>query len=119
MTDPRDEMTPEERRFVARVAGAYQAPPRSPARSAAFDRVLEERLSRPRAPRWIPALAGAVAAAAIAWLAVGVGLDGAPTETAQVATAEEAILALSADEESEEEALPEEYVAIASLFLDS
>jgi hypothetical protein len=119
MTDPRDELTPEERRFVARVAGAYQAPPGPPSRAAAFDRVLEERLARPRAARWIPALAGAAAAAAIAWIAVGVGLDRAPTETAQVATAEEAILALSADEESEEEELPEEYVAIASLFLGS
>ena len=120
MNDPRDELTPDEQRFVTRVAGAYQAPQRSPARSAAFQRTLEERVARPRAARWLPAFAGAIAVAVLAWLAIGVGIEPSmPGEQARIATAEEAILALSADEESEEEALPEEYVAIASLFLGS
>jgi hypothetical protein len=118
MSDPEDELTPDERRFVARVAGAYQAPSRSPAQSAAFQQELDARLAHPRAGRWLPAFAGVLAAAALAWLAIGVGREQAPREQAQVVTAEEAILGLSADAPSDEEALPEEYVAIASLFLD-
>ena len=117
MNDPRDELTDEEQRFVARVAGAYQAPPRSPAQSAALQRAIEARVARRSVERWLPALAGALVAAAIAWLAIGVGRE-TPSEEAQIASAEEAILALSADEESDEEALPEEYLAIASVFLD-
>jgi ferric-dicitrate binding protein FerR (iron transport regulator) len=117
MNDPRDELTDEQQRFVARVAGAYQAPPRSPGQSAAFQRAIEARVARRRVERWLPALAGALAAAAIAWLAIGVGREPTPGEEAQIASAEEAILALSADEESDEEALPEEYLAIASVFL--
>jgi ferric-dicitrate binding protein FerR (iron transport regulator) len=119
MSDPQDDLTPEQRRFVARVTSAYQAPPRSPEQSAAFQREIEARLARPSTARWWPAFAGALAAAAIAWLAIAVGRAPAPSAPAQIATAEEAILALSADEESEEDELPEEYVAIASLFLGS
>ena len=118
MSDPKDELTPEQRRFVARVAGAYRAPERSRARSEAFQREVESRAARPRAARWLPAFAGALAAAAIAWLAIAVGRAPIPSEPTQIATAEEAILALSADEESRDEALPEEYAAIASVFLE-
>ena len=124
------ELTREEQRFVARVADAYRAPPLSAARRAAFHAQLDTRIARPRSARLFPALAGALGAAALAWLVLaGPGSEfrnveeeprtarvAAPAPAA-VATAEEAILALSADEEIEDESLPEEYVAIASLFL--
>jgi hypothetical protein len=123
MSDEHDELTPHQRRFLARVVDAYQAPRRSPERSAAFQREVEARIARARVPRWVPALAGAVATAAIAWLAVGIGLErgaSVPREGEErVATAEEAILALSTDEESSDEALPDDYVAIANVFLGS
>jgi hypothetical protein len=118
------ELTREEQRFVARVADVYHTPPLSPSRRVAFQTQLDARIARRGGARLFPALAGALGAAALTWLVlVGLGsptdkLEGEPP-TARAATAEEAILALSADEEIEDESLPEEYVAIASLFLDS
>jgi hypothetical protein len=142
MTDPKHpsepgapELTRADQRFVARVADAWRAAPLSAERRVAFQARLDARIASRRAALPLRALAGAVAAAAAVWLVVaGLGSgerDGelriaraddprpVATESARAATAEEAILELSAEDDGEDESLPDDYAAIASLFLDS
>jgi hypothetical protein len=140
MTDtrpPADPDAPElarsEHRFVARVAGAYRARPQSPAERVAFQARLDARIARPRGVTPLRALAGAAAAAAAVWLVVaGLGSeepagelrvaragDPVPAAASGRASAAEAILSLSSEDDSEDEPLPDDYAAIADLFLDS
>jgi hypothetical protein len=134
---PRDPDAPvqtrAEERFVARVADAYRARPQSAQARVAFQARLDARIARRRTRLTLRALAGAVAAAAAAWVVVaGLGSgdrvaelrvaragDPLPAGSSRTATAEEAILSLSAEDEGEEESLPDDYAAIADLFLDS
>lgn len=128
-TPERPDLTPEEERFVRRVADVYQSPPLSPARRVAFGRALEERVARAQRRRGGPALvAGAVvAASALLLFAVMRSPEGEPAprvalgETAgagATATPEEAILALATESVADRDAsLPDDYAAIESLFL--
>jgi hypothetical protein len=122
-----------EQRFVAHVAEAYRASPQSVEQRVAFQARLDARIARRRILPRLRMLAGAAVAAAAAWLVVmGLGWDprgelrvaraGDPRPAAAESTrasAAEAILSLSADEDDEDESLPDDYAAIADLFLDS
>ncbi len=135
MTHPnpyRPDPTPDDEAFVRKVAGLYDPPELSEARRSAFDARLEERLSHRRGWSWKPVLAGVAVFLAVALLLLrageaprtGASPEGlaaqrpvAPVERAET-TAEDAILALTTvTAASAEEDLPEEYVAIETLFL--
>jgi hypothetical protein len=131
MTAPRDERPPldgADKEFVERLASSYAPTPMTGAGRAAFDDAVRARLERPRRrPVLIPAV-GAAAAAALAWvvLSYSIGptrLPGGEDAGAVAASFWEDELFLSSDlsasEDREESAtLPEDYLAIASAFLD-
>jgi hypothetical protein len=99
----------------------------------AFQAALDARIARGRRVLPLRALVGAAAAAAVVWLVVAglrpgdrgelrVARAGDPLPAAAAsdrATAEEAILEWSAEDDAEDESLPDDYAAIADLFLDS
>jgi hypothetical protein len=131
MTTPRDERPPldgAEEEFVDRLAEVYAPAPMTAAERAAFDGAIRARLERPvRRPVLIPVL-GAAAAAALVWfvLTQPIGPIGSPGEEksgAAVAGSWEDELFLSSDlsaseDRDESESLPEDYLAIASVFVD-
>lgn len=123
---PQLELAPEEAHFVRRLADAYAPRPASPQERVAFRAELDRRIERGRSRPWLPALGG-VAAAGLA-LALVLGQTGsapAPAPGASLAdtSPEEALLALATagsdtlEGEEGDENLPDEYEAIASLFL--
>lgn len=129
-------LTPEEEAFVRRVAH-WSEPPPSGARRAAFAAGIGERLARRRARGTRGLVAAAAAAAALlAWSWIGLprpagepdrGVPAVARGSAAEGTAaagaaetpEETILALTSagDDAGEDAALPEDYAAIAGLFL--
>lgn len=131
MTTPRNERTPRggaEEEFVDRLAEVYAPAPMNSAERAAFDEAVRARLERPeRRPVLIPVI-GAAAAAALVWfvLTQPIGPIGSPGEEesqAAVAGAWEDELFLSSDlgaseDREKSESLPEDYLAIASVFMD-
>ena len=118
----RAQLNPEERAFVDGLATHYAPPPWSSAQRARFDEALQARLERPRRRGvLLPALAGA-AVAALIWIHFSSGPEVDPARPL-VASAWESELFLSSDlspldDRDEGEALPDDYLAIASLFLD-
>jgi hypothetical protein len=100
----------------------------TPARQVAFDDALRERIAgrrsswRPVAALWIPA--AAAAALALVWLfSADARLGNAPGPAPRITAEawEEALLSpdvvADLDASEEDEALPEDYLAIASAFL--
>jgi hypothetical protein len=148
MSSPRDErpkLAREDEDFVKRVAASYAPPPMAAAERAAFDEALLGRIRGSHPARrwltvaWLPA--AAAVALAVVWLfSLSPGTDeSAPSEEIVPALSaraweEEIFLALSAraweeelfledgsfesEQQDESELLPEEYIAIASVFLD-
>jgi hypothetical protein len=130
MTSPRDERPPldgAEEEFVERLAAAYAPAPMTAPERAAFDEAIRTRLERPwRRPLLIPAI-GAAAAAALVWLVFSqtrgpVPLSGEEGAAAVLAGSWEDELFLSSDLSASEgrgesETLPDDYLAIASVFL--
>jgi len=130
MTSPRDERPPlegAEEEFVERLAAAYAPAPMSAAQRAAFDEGIRARLERPwRRPLLMPAI-GAAAAGALVWLVISqtIGptpLPGQEHSAAVLASSWEDELFLSSDlsaseDREESETLPDDYLAIASVFL--
>jgi len=88
--DPRHEpeqtpLDPRDARFVTRLRDAYDPGPLVPARRAAFDEALRQRLAgRARVPGW-PVFAGGLAAAALAALVVLRAPEPAPPPAPEVA----------------------------------
>ena len=139
MTKRKDEdelLSPQEARFVQRVAEGFAPPPRSDAQQRAFRRGLDERLRSPRrATLGLPALAAAGAMALAAALLLR-GLPGpapeAPPTVAAVTTEaaevpmtsrivilpEEILVGTTADG-SASEMLPDDYAAIGDVLLGS
>jgi hypothetical protein len=137
---PRDPERPvlegDDARLVARLRDAWAPEPLTPARRAAFDAGLEERLDRARRGRRLlwPALGASLTAASLTALLLlrqeTVVVPPAPVEvassgaasTAQRAEWAAALLYTSDDEEDErvadDDGLPAEYAAIAGVFLD-
>jgi hypothetical protein len=131
-TDGRPKLAREDEDFVKRVAESYAPPPLAAARRAAFDEALLGRIRRSHpARRWLTA-AGLPAAAAVGLAAVWLfslspGTDGlVPSEESAPALSaraweEELFLEgvfFESEQPDESELLPEEYIAIASAFLD-
>jgi hypothetical protein len=132
MTSTRDErprLEHGEEGFVESLTAEYAPSPMSAAQRAAFDETLRARLERPRR-RWLlaPAFAGATAAAALIWLAVAgptgpVGIPGGEGSGREIAGSWEDELFLSSEVSGSEDrvesgALPDDYLAIASLLID-
>jgi hypothetical protein len=118
----------EAKEFVNRLAGDYAPPPMTAAERVEFDEALRARLERPeRRPLLIPAI-GAAAAAALVWLAFSHSIGpthpgGDEKSGAAIASSWEYELFLSSDlsasaDRDESEVLPDDYLAIASAFLD-
>jgi hypothetical protein len=117
-----------EREFVDRLAREYAPPPMTAAEGAAFEQAVRARLERPwRRPLLIPAI-GAAAAAVLLWFVISdstgpIRLSGEEEPAAVVAGSWEDELFLSSDlsaseDRDESETLPQDYLAIASAFLD-
>ncbi len=120
--DERPNIDQEEKGFADRLAAHYAPPPWTSAKRAGFDEALRARIERPRRRGFaVPALA-TVAVAALVW--VSFSLRQAGDEPNPVATSVwENELFLSSDvspmeDRDDSEGLPEDYLAIASLFLD-
>jgi len=121
-----------EQGLVDQIAAHYAPPPWSSAQRARFDVELRARIERPAQRRparhrllfsgWlVPALA-AVAAAALVWFRFSTAPERSEPDPL-AASGWESELFLSSDVSTFEdlddsEALPDDYVAIASLFLD-
>lgn len=141
--DAREERTALDRddaRLVARLRDAFAPEPLSPARRAAFDAGLQERLERRRRRTVLwPALGATLATAAVAALLVVRGapeLDptpiavapapapapsAAPASAPNVVGRAAALLYADAevdDRDADDDGLPDEYAAIAGAFLD-
>jgi hypothetical protein len=129
----------DDAQLVSRIEQHYRVPERAPAQRVAFQQALDERLARDRSGLgWSAALAGFAGVAALCLVAWGVlgSLESAPAPDAagtsivqQAPTAldsmaptsdvtpEEALLALSEGATETLDELPDDYQAIASLFL--
>ena len=135
MSSPSDEspkLTREDEDFVKRVAASYAPPPMAAVERAAFDEALLGRIRRGHPARRRLMAAGLPAAAAAALAAVWLLFLSPGTE--RLAPSEETVPALSAraweeelflegeslesEQPDESELLPDEYMAIASVFLD-
>ena len=130
MTSTGDERPPRggsEEEFVDRLAAAYAPAPMTAGERAAFDAAIRARLERPtRWPMLVPAL-GAAAAAALVWFVFfqtsgPLSPSGQEESAAVVASSWEDELFLSSDlsaseDREESETLPDDYLAIASVFL--
>jgi hypothetical protein len=120
--DERPRANQEDRNFADRLAAHYAPPPWTSAKRVGFDEALRARIERPqRRGILAPALA-TVAVAALVW--VSFSLRPAGDESNPVAASVwESELFLSSDvspldDRDDSEGLPEDYLAIASLFLD-
>jgi hypothetical protein len=128
MTSDRPSLTHEEEAFVRKLAGAYVAPELSPPERAAFHAGLERRITRRRtAVLWRPVFAGTAVAVALAVIVFARAGTVAPPSAqtpaatngvAASTTAENVILALATESADEREVeLPDDYLAIAGVFL--
>jgi ferric-dicitrate binding protein FerR (iron transport regulator) len=116
----------DERAFAARLAELWQPRPLTGAGRAAFDAGLEGKLARRRRRRAaLPALAAVTAAAAVVWVLLPASPADSPGHAAAVGSTagwEYELIYDSADGpgsgESGSEMLPDDYRAIASVFLD-
>jgi hypothetical protein len=128
--DPRAQLEPDEAAFVAQLRASYAPEPLSPARCAAFDGALRERLDgRAHRPGALPTL-GALLAAGLAVMFLLSPGEPPPAETEAPSRA-----ALASDTWAQEllvedavgygerlrgegdEPLPPQYAAIAGMFL--
>jgi hypothetical protein len=121
--------SPEDARFVAKLASLYRPPTRTDADRARFDARLEERLARgaARRPWLLPGAAAAAAAAAALVLALvpngetrppagRTAADARPALVEPGASTEETLLLIANGPLADrDEALPEDYRMIASL----
>lgn len=131
--DERRDLSGEDQQFVERLASHFAPPLMTVAQRVAFDKALDTRLAmRQRQKMFVPAFATVAVAAAVVWLSVS-GLftslpaGGGKPETLVAEARTEAqweyeLLSLNAPIDSapqdEPELLPDDYRAIASVFLD-
>lgn len=129
-SNEREDLRPDERRFIRRVAEHYTPQPLSAARRAAFDQTLEERLAdSARSPFLRPAgILIPVCAALLLWFALPaqqasspnlkvLTSPSAPTPLAQDTTSHPTLLAYAYyQSEAQDDFLPAEYIALADAF---
>jgi hypothetical protein len=136
MIGPRDDPSapvPEAAVLVERLQQEFAPPPLEGARRAALDAALADRIARRRPGRLaVPVLAGATVGALLAWLLLPAQVGPAAPEArvpaafvAQAASAaeweDELLDAMSYGELEEQDGideLPDDYTAIAAVFLD-
>jgi hypothetical protein len=105
--------------LVRQIAAAYRPPDPAPSARAVFRAGVDARIRRRTAGRrW--ALGAATVAAAAAFVVLRGPAPVAPVagESSSDAAAEEALLAIAAPEDAEEQTLPADYEAIEGLFLE-
>ena len=129
-SNEREDLRPDERRFIRRMTEHYTPQPLSAAQRAAFDRRLEERLTdAARSPFLRPAgILIPVCAALLLWLALpsqqasspnfkALSPPSAPTPLVQDTTSHPTLLAYAYyQSEAETDVLPAEYIALADAF---
>jgi len=120
-------LSPDDARFVARMAEAFTPPEPTPADRARFRSRLDERLvrsERARAWRWLAPAALALGAALVVTLRAPVdesshdapALAATPSDAIETDPEQQILLAfVSEDDSRDEDSLPEDYQAIASL----
>jgi hypothetical protein len=130
MTSSRDErksLEGADKEFLDRLAEAYTPEPMTAGRRAAFDEAIRTRLERPRRRLLLMPAIGAAAAAGLLWLVLSPSI--APTPQ----LAEEGVAAVAgsswedriflssdlgtSEDRDESGALPDDYLAIAGVFL--
>ena len=120
--DERPRIDQEDKAFADRLAAHYAPPPWTSAKRVGFDEALRARVERPQRRGFaVPALA-AVAVAALVWVSFTLRPAG-DVSAPEVASVWESELFLSSDvspldDRDDSEDLPDDYLAIASLFLD-
>ena len=120
--DERPRIDREDRDFADQLAAHYAPPPWTSAKRVGFDEALRARVERPQRRGFaVPALA-AVAVAALVWVSFTLRPAG-DVSAPEVASVWESELFLSSDvspldDRDDSEDLPDDYLAIASLFLD-
>ena len=129
-SNEREDLRPDERRFIRRMAEHYTPQPLSVAQRTAFDRRLEERLTdAARSPFLRPAsILIPACAALLLWLALpsqqasspnfkALSPPSAPTPLVQDTTSHPTLLAYAYyQSEAETDVLPAEYIALADAF---
>ncbi len=120
--DERPRLDEREKDFADRLAAHYAPPPWTSAKRAGFDEALRARIERPqRRGLLVPALA-TVAAAALVWVSFSRGPAGDESNPVGASVWENELFLSSdvspLDDRDDSEALPDDYLAIASLFLD-
>jgi hypothetical protein len=120
--DERPRIDQDDKAFADRLADHYAPPPWTSAKRVGFDEALRARIERPQRRGFaVPALA-TVAVAALVWVSFSHWPAGDEPNPA-AASVWESELFLSSDvspldDRDDNEALPDDYLAIASLFLD-
>jgi hypothetical protein len=119
--DERPNIDQEDKVFADRLADHYAPPPWTSAKRVGFDEALRARIERPQRREFTVPVLATVAVAALVW--VSFLLLPAGDDNPVVASVWESELFLSSDvspldDRDDSEALPEDYLAIASLFLD-
>lgn len=131
--DEQPQLNRDQERFIERLAAHYTPAPMTPAQHAAFDRALWRRLQR-RSHTWmlVPAVATLAVAAVVAWRVMSGGLAFFPHEVRNpgsvvgqagrpTAWEYELLYAPEATETADDDnglILPNDYLAIAQVFLD-
>ena len=129
-SNEREDLKPDDRRLIRRMAEHYAPQPLSAARRATFDRTLEKRLvDSSRLPfLWPASLLAATCAALLLWFALpsqqasspnfkALTPPSAPTPLAQDTTSHPTLLAYAYyQSEAETDFLPAEYIALADAF---
>ena len=129
-SNEREDLRPDDRRFIRRMAKHYAPQPLSAARRATFDRTLEERLTDSARPPFLrPAsILISICAALLLWFALPsqqasspnfkvLTPPSAPTPLAQDTTSHSTLLAYTYyQSEAQDDFLPAEYIALADAF---
>jgi hypothetical protein len=120
--DNRPKLSREDQEFVERVAANFEPAPMAPARRVAFDEALRARLERPRRRRILaPAFATLAVTAAVVFLVLSGRLGAIVAEADTAAQWEYELVYLDElvriEERDDSELLPDDYLAISSVFL--
>jgi hypothetical protein len=120
--DERPRIDREEKAFADWLAAHYAPPPWTSAKRVGFDEALRARIERPQRRGFaVPALA-TVAVAALVWVSFSLRPAGDESNPVAASVWENELFLSSdvspLDDRDDSEDLPEDYLAIASLFLD-
>ena len=120
--DERPRVDQEGKVFADRLAAHYAPPPWTSAKRVGFDEALRARIERPQRRGFaVPALA-TVAVAALVWVSFSIRPAGNESNLVAPSVWESELFLSSdvspLDDRDDSEGLPDDYLAIASLFLD-